>query len=419
MTRIALYARYSSDSQREASIQDQFRICRQLAERENWKVVSAYKDAGISGASMILRPGIQMLLQDAQRGQFDLVLAEALDRISRDQADVATLFKHLRFAGVPIITLAEGEISELHVGLKATMNALLLKDLAAKTHRGLRGRVEQGKAGGGISFGYRVVKKQDSQGEPIRGDREIDEGQAAVVRTIFEQFATGVSPRAIAKSLNAPDIPAPDGNLWNDTTIRGHAKRGTGIINNELYIGRMVWNRQRYIKDPSTGRRVSRLNPESEWIVTEVPEHRVIDQSLWEAVKARQDELLGKYVNVIEAVRKAHSNRLNGLHRPKALFSGLICCGVCGGPYSLRGQDRYACSARVTNGSCTNSRSIARTDLEERVLVGLKDRMMAPEIVAEAMRAFAEETNRFNRERRTSGDGWRIELTKVERRSPG
>jgi hypothetical protein len=57
-------------------------------------------------------------LQDAQAGQFDIVLAEALDRISRDQADVATLFKHLEFAGVPIITLAEGEIGELHVGLK-------------------------------------------------------------------------------------------------------------------------------------------------------------------------------------------------------------------------------------------------------------------------------------------------------------
>jgi len=148
MTRVALYARYSSDNQRDASIEDQLRICREKAEREKWTIVSTYKDAGISGASMILRPGIQTLLQDAQRQQFDVVLAEALDRISRDQADVATLFKHLRFAGVPIITLAEGEISELHVGLKGTMDALFLKDLVAKTHRGLR--VEDGKSGGGL-----------------------------------------------------------------------------------------------------------------------------------------------------------------------------------------------------------------------------------------------------------------------------
>jgi DNA invertase Pin-like site-specific DNA recombinase len=90
MTRVALYARYSSDNQRDASIEDQLRICREKAERKKWTIVSTYKDAGISGASMILRPGIQTLLQDAQRQQFDVVLAEALDRISRDQADVAT-----------------------------------------------------------------------------------------------------------------------------------------------------------------------------------------------------------------------------------------------------------------------------------------------------------------------------------------
>jgi len=100
---------------------------RDQARREKWKIVGTYKDVGISGVSMILRPGIQALLQDAQAGQFDIVLAEALGRISRDQADVATLFKHLKFAGVTIITLVEGEISELHVGLRGTMNALFLK----------------------------------------------------------------------------------------------------------------------------------------------------------------------------------------------------------------------------------------------------------------------------------------------------
>jgi site-specific DNA recombinase len=415
MARVALYARYSSDNQRDASIEDQLRICREKAEREAWTIVSTYKDAGISGASMILRPGIQALLQDAQRQQFDVVLAEALDRISRDQADVATLFKHLRFAGVPIITLAEGEISELHVGLKGTMNALFLKDLAAKTHRGLRGRVEDGKSGGGLCYGYRVVKKLDGHGELIRGNREIDEEQAVVVGRIFGEFASGISPRMIARKLNTEGIAGPDGKFWNDTSIRGHLKRGTGIINNELYVGRLVWNRQRYVKDPSTGRRVSRMNAESEWVVTEVPELRIIDDELWQAVKTRQSEIAEKYVNVTEAIREAQSNRLNGLRRPKALFSGLIYCGVCGGPYSLRGQDRYACSARVTNGSCANTRTLARTHLEKRVLAGLKDRMMAPQMVAEAMRAYAEETNRLNRERRANGEGNRSELAKIQR----
>jgi site-specific DNA recombinase len=295
------------------------------------------------------------------------------------------------------------------------MNALFLKDLAAKTHRGLRGRVEDGKSGGGLCYGYRVVKKLDERGDLIRGDREIDEAQAIVARRIFREFASGISPRAIARALNAEGIVGPDGNIWNDSTIRGHVKRGTGLINNELYIGRLVWNRQRYVKDPSTRRRVSRMNAESEWIVTEVPELRIIDDELWQAVKARQSEIADKYVNVTEAIREAQSNRLNGLRRPKALFSGLVRCGICGGPCSLRGQDRYACSARVTNGSCANTRTITRGDLEQRVLAGLMDRMMAPEMAAEAMRAYAEETNRLNRERRASGEGHRSELAKIQR----
>jgi DNA invertase Pin-like site-specific DNA recombinase len=77
MTRVSLYARYSYDLQRAASIEDQFRIYRDQAKREDWRIVGTYKDAAISGASVILRPGIQTLLQDAQRGEFDVVLAEA------------------------------------------------------------------------------------------------------------------------------------------------------------------------------------------------------------------------------------------------------------------------------------------------------------------------------------------------------
>ena len=418
--RVAIYARYSSDNQRAASIEDQFRICRDRAGREGWEVVGTYKDAGISGASMILRPGIQTLLQDAKAGRFDVVLAEALDRISRDQADVATLFKYLKFAGVPIVTLAEGEISELHVGLKGTMNALTLKDIAEKTHRGMSGRVEAGKSGGGLCYGYKVVKQFDAHGEPVRGDRTIDAREAEIVRRIFAMFAAGVAPRSIARILNGEGILGPGGKPWGDTTIRGHVKRGTGIVNNELYIGRLVWNRLRYIKDPSTGKRVSRLNPETDWIVKDVPDLRIVDDELWQAARARQDEIADKFAKVTEGVREHHrQNRLNGARRPRTLLSGLIFCGCCGGPYSVRGAQRYACSNHVSKATCGNSRTIRQDELENRVLTGLKDRMMAPEIVAEAMRAHAEETNRLNRERRSNGDAWRAELARVDKHITG
>ena len=152
MTAAAIYARYSSDLQREASIEDQIRLCREVAGREGWSVVHCYTDQGVSGASL-MRPGMQAMLQDALAQKFRMVVAESLDRLSRDQEDTAGLFKRLRFAGVKIVTLSEGEITELHVGLKGTMNALYLKDLADKTRRGLRGRIAVGKSAGGLPYG--------------------------------------------------------------------------------------------------------------------------------------------------------------------------------------------------------------------------------------------------------------------------
>src|ERR1700681_4489704 len=119
--RVALYARYSSDQQRAASLADQQRTCREFAARQGWVVVADYTDPAMSGASL-MRPGYQSLMRAALAGTFDVVLAESLDRFSRDQEDTAGLFKRLTFLGVRIFTLGEGEITHLHVGFNGTMN---------------------------------------------------------------------------------------------------------------------------------------------------------------------------------------------------------------------------------------------------------------------------------------------------------
>src|SRR3546814_16425521 len=77
------------------------------------------------------------------------------------------------------------------VGLKGTMNALFLKDLAKKTHRGLRGRVEKGFSAGAVGYGYRMVRRLSSEGELVRGEREVDPVQALIVERIFREFAAG------------------------------------------------------------------------------------------------------------------------------------------------------------------------------------------------------------------------------------
>jgi DNA invertase Pin-like site-specific DNA recombinase len=416
MIRAALYARYSSDQQSSASIADQQRICRERAEREGWQLVGSYEDAAISGANMILRPGIQKLLADAQAGEFDIVVAEALDRVSRDQADVATLFKHLQFARVPLVTLTEGEISELHVGLKGTMNALFLKDLAKKTHRGLRGRVEKGFSAGAVGYGYRMVRRLSSEGELVRGEREIDPGQALIVERIFREFAGGKSPLAIARDLNADGIPGPKGSAWRDTSIRGDVRRGTGIINNELYVGVRVWNHKHYVTEPGTGKTVTRFNPESEWIRNEVPDLRIVDDELWQAAKRQQQALAERHAGVREA---AQVRALLNARRPAYLLSGLLECGTCGGVYAIVVGDRYGCVGHHRGRSCTNTRTIRRDELERRALAGIADKLVSADKVEAAVAAYASHINRENREQRIQADADRRAIEKIDRAVAG
>ena len=255
------------------SIADQFRVCREFTKRQGWTIAKEYSDAAVSGATL-LRSGFQAMMASALRKEVDVVLAESLDRFSRDQEDTAGLFKRLTFAGVSIVTLAEGDIAFLHIGLKGTMNAMFLKELADKTRRGLRGRIELGKAGGGVSLGYRIVRRLEN-GVVTTGEPEIVPEEAAIVRRIFKDYLAGSSLKQIAKALDAEGVRGSRGALWSPSTIHGNPERGIGILHNELYIGRLVWNRQRFPKDPDTGKRVARTNPPSEWITKDVPELRI------------------------------------------------------------------------------------------------------------------------------------------------
>jgi DNA invertase Pin-like site-specific DNA recombinase len=385
--RAVIYARYSTDLQSAASIDDQVRLCRERIERDGHGLVQVYSDRAVSGATL-MRPGIQSLMQDASRGEFELVYAEALDRISRDQEDAAGFFKRMRFADVRIMTLAEGEISELHVGLKGTMNALFLKDLADKTRRGLRGRVEAGRSGGGNSYGYDVVRTTRADGTVDVGERRPNLGEANIVRRIFREYSQGVSPREIAKMLNREGISGPLSATWGPSTINGNRERGTGILNNELYIGKLVWNRLRYMKDPNTGKRRSRLNQEKDWIIKDVPDLRIIPQDLWDGVKARQ----GKMTR--DTRPETRRTDFWELQRPRYLLSGLMKCGACGASYTKYGQHRFGCSAARDRATCTNHLTIRGDEIELSILAGLKERLMEPALFEEFAREFTAEMNR-------------------------
>ncbi len=205
--RAAIYARYSSDNQRDASIEDQIEVCRRYIAREDWQLLQIYEDRALSGSSAI-RPGYQKMLTDAESQRFDVIVVEALDRLGRNLADIASLYDRLSFAGIRLDSIATGEITPMHVGMLGTMAQMYLSDLREKTKRGQLGRALQGRIPGGKAFAYDVAEPANGSRKAERGERRINEAQAAIVHRIFETYAGGMSPRAIAKQLNAESISA-------------------------------------------------------------------------------------------------------------------------------------------------------------------------------------------------------------------
>jgi hypothetical protein len=345
----------------------------------------------------------------------DLVIAESLDRLSRDQEHVAGFHKAALFAGARIITLSEGEVSELHVGLKGTMGALYLKDLADKTRRGLEGRIRQGRSGGGLSYGYRVIRgAPDRSGDQERGLRAIDETQAAVVRRTFEEFVAGDGPITIAKRLNANGIPGPRGGTWTDGALRGQAKAGTGILRNALYVGELVWNRRRWLKDPSSGRRVARRNGEAQRVTEQVPELRIVSDEVWAAAQRRLSAAARPQTRTGE-----HADHLWQHRRAPNLLSGKVFCGCCSGTYITSGKDYMACKAAAKQGTCTNKVRVRRSRLEGQVLQSLGDELMQPDAVAAFVESFTAEWNRLSAGMSAQSDLKQRELDGVNRKLNG
>ncbi len=386
--RVALYARYSTDMQNPMSIEDQYRIVERYAQQRGWIVVARFSDSAISGSMSLSRPGFQELSDALPSKAFEVVLAESLDRLSRDQEHAARFYKAAKQSKVDIYTPARGRVDAMTLGLSSTMNAIFLEDLADKTRRGLEGRVAKGFSGGGRVYGY--TQGTDEGRAPIKGALAIDGIEAAVVRRIFRDYAAGRSPIAIASALNDDGIPSPSvgterasSGHWKQNTINGNRARGTGILNNELYIGRRVWNRLSYGKDYQTEKRRSTLNPESEWRRVEVPGLRIVDQDLWDAVKARQ-ESQAKRRSKVASTDPHHLSSGQSLRRRKYLLSGLLHCGLCGGKMTVAGSGRYKayyCADAKEKGKsvCEGFRGLKEARASELVLSALRSELMQPQ----------------------------------------
>ncbi|MBR2117714.1 MAG: recombinase family protein [Afipia sp.] len=379
MTRAAIYARFSSDLQKCKSIGDQIALCREVCAREGLIVVSVFEDRAISGSHSINRPGFSDMMRAAEARKFDVIVAEDMDRIFRDQGDYHTARKRLDFLGITFHT-ASGKVSKIDGALRALMGEVFIENLALHTRRGLEGVIRDGRHAGGRAYGYRAVPGK-------KGELEIIENEAAIVRQIFADYLAGRSPRDIAGALNGKRVRPPRGDTWNASTINGNAQRGGGILQNEIYAGRIVWNKVRMVKDPTTGKRLSRPNPKDQYRVADAPHLRIIDQATWEAARAIKAERGGPH--------EQHTRRA-----PRML-SGLLKCGSCDGSLTSIGEHkgvaRLQCSTFRESGTCDNGRRIKRDDIERAVLSGLQSELASPAYIAEYVKAYNEERAKLAR----------------------
>jgi site-specific DNA recombinase len=283
-----------------------------------------------------------------------------------------------------VIAVAQGidtqsEQADVLVTVHGLVDSLYVKELARKTHRGLEGAFLRGFHAGGRCFGYRNV--------PVDGGGvrlAIDDAEAATVRRIFEMSASGMSLKAIATALNAEKICPPRPRVvrkqatWAPTAIREMLRR-------DLYVGRVIWNRSRFIKVPGTNKRVARPRPRSEWRTSERPDLRIVSDELWQTVQLRQTRMHQLY--------GGHHGLLNRSASSGHLLTGFIKCGLCGANLVIvtgrkRRHAMYGCPQHWYRGACANGLRIRQAELESRLLSELQTALLQPVAIGHVLDQF-------------------------------
>jgi DNA invertase Pin-like site-specific DNA recombinase len=397
-TRVAIYARMSTDKQSADSPADQIAHCRRYASDRGWHVVEelVIEEAGKSGASRHNRPGLLALIGRAR--DFDVLLCWDSSRLARNTEDLGWIRNRLRVNRCKGIEVSTGlDLANVGSKVMGVLNEEALVKLSAETHRGLMGRVERKLSAGGLPYGYRSVpipsSQLDPRGNPVpAGYRwEPDPEKAAVVVRIFELYARGEGLRRIAHLLNAEGVapPRPRRNRSRGTKSASWSVSSLqAMLQNPIYRGELIWNRSEWIKDHETGRRRRHERPESEWVRQHDEAWRIVSDDLWgRAQEVRHAKRIGQPRKGSGTLCGQRSGCRSG--RARHLLGGLLECRECGGGFfAVTRGTHYGCGWHRDRGPevCASSLRVPRAAVEERVLGAIRDRVLTPENVAYATR---------------------------------
>jgi DNA invertase Pin-like site-specific DNA recombinase len=368
------------------SIDRHFMVCDAIAKREGFLHAERHRfsDPETSGGTP-RRAGYSAMLAAAMRGEFDVLVAEDISRLWRNMEMQTRDINELLELRISIVTQAEDTRREndlMMLNLKGAMNENNRKEIGRRVRNKMELLAKSGRPAGGRAYGYIPASQSGT------GQIEIHEQQAQIVRQIFEWRAAGWSGKRIAQELNVRQVQAPgaawkrnqdvrsqkrtDGE-WVRSAIIGDIRRGTGILNNPVYKGEVVWGRSRWIRSPrdSTIRRCEVVEDPDELVTQRIERLRIVSDELWNAV------------HIIQSARTPRSEAIQAAKRrqgrgPALWLSSLLVCSECGSNYVQYGRTDYVCGGYHNGSTCSNGTRFRIADIEREVLAALELDFLSP-----------------------------------------
>ena len=423
----AIYARKSTDQKgvvdAEKSVTRQIEHATAYAHRKGWTVADdhVYVDDGISGAEFAKRPGFLRLMNALKpTPPFQVIVMSEESRLGREAIETAYALKQIITSGVHVFfyledreRTLESPTDKILLSLTTFADELERDKARQRTYDALQRKARSGQVTGGVVFGYANVRAVDGAGVK----RQVKAAEAAVVRDIFELYATGLGVRGIAKQLNARGVPCPRPQQgrpagWAPSSV-------WSVLRRPIYRGEIVWGQTK--KRDQWGLQRRSQNDEDAWVRVDAPELRIVPEPLWQAV---QERLVASRRRYLTSTHGDRFGRPPNNFESKYLLTGMVRCGACGSNLVVRSRSHrhhrayfYACSAFHHRGRhvCGNSLEVARGLAEDTILTEIESYVLHSKVVDRAIKLALKElrpdASRVGRERAQL----RKELETVER----
>lgn len=349
MKKAVAYGRYSTDMQREESIDAQFRAIEDYCKRNEIELISTYADEGISGTTDN-RPEFQRMIKDAELGAFDYVIVHKLDRFSRSKYDSAIYKRKLKLAGVQLLSVLENlDGSPESIILESVLEGMseyYSKNLSREVKKGKKENALKCKFNGGtVPLGYDIDENKNYV---------INLYEAEIIKIIFDMYGNNYGYKDIMDTLNSKGYKTKTGKSFTRNSF-------FEILRNEKYIGTYVYSKEDFDGFAKKRNYHRKKKDKKDMIYIENGVPAILDKEAWDKAQVR----IEKYKHLPRNIKDSRYY----------ILTGLLYCAECGSPMSgntiKNGYGNpyhyYKCNNRVRTRAC-KSVSVRADKIEKQVL---------------------------------------------------